>query len=63
LSESTWEKLKKLMKDRGAKDFDELICMLVQESEEIPSSMFSVDRRLKLQYTQKEHEEFVNDDH
>jgi predicted CopG family antitoxin len=63
LSESTWEKLKKLVKEKGAKDFDELIRMLVQKSEELPPSMFGVDRRIKLQYTQKEHEEFASNEH
>jgi predicted CopG family antitoxin len=63
IAESTWENLKKLMKEKGAKDFDELIRILVQKSEELPPSMFGVDRRLKIQYTQKEHEEFANDVH
>jgi predicted CopG family antitoxin len=63
VSESTWEKLKMMMKRKGAKDFDELIRMLLQESEELPPSMFGVDTGLKLQYSQKEHEEFVNDTH
>jgi len=63
VNESTWEKLKKLMKEKGAKDFDDLIRMLVQKSEELPPSMFGVDRKSKIQYTQKEHEEFANDAH
>jgi predicted CopG family antitoxin len=63
VGEPTWEKLKKLMREKGAKDFDELIRMLVQKSEELPTSMFGVDRKLKIQYPQKEHEEFANDVH
>lgn len=61
VSESTWERLKKLMKREKAKDLDELITILIQKSEEIPSSMFGTDRKLK--YTQREHEEFVKDLH
>lgn len=63
VKESTWERLKKLMKKEKAKDLDELISILIQKSEELPSSMFGIDRKLHVKYTQKEHEEFVKDLH
>ena len=63
MREPTWERLKKLMTQENAKDFDEIIRILMQKSEKIPSSMFGVDRKLHIKYTQKEHEEFVKDLH
>ena len=63
VSESTWERLKKLMKQEDAKDLDELISMLIRKSEKVPVSMFGADRKLRVKYTQKEHEEFVADEH
>ena len=63
VSESTWERLKKLMKQENAKDLDELISILIQKSEKLPLSMFGADRELRIKYTQKEHEEFVKDLH
>jgi len=63
VSESTWERLKKLMKQEDAKDLDELISLLIRKSEKIPSSMFGADSELRMKYTQKEHEEFVADEH
>lgn len=61
VSESTWERLKKLMKKESAKDLDELIGILIQKSEKLPVSMFGADRELHIKYTQKEHEEFTKD--
>ena len=61
VSESTWERLNKLMKQEDAKDLDELINILIRKSEKVPSSMFGADRQ-HIKYTQKEHEEFVTDD-
>lgn len=63
VSESTWDRLKKLMKNEGTSNFDDLINRLIQKSEEVPSSMFGVDRKLRISYTQKEHEEFAKDAH
>ncbi len=63
VSESTWERLKKLMKREKAKDLDELIRILIQKSEKIPSSMFGVDHKLHIKYTQEEHDEYVKDSH
>jgi predicted CopG family antitoxin len=61
VSESTWERLKKIMKRENAKDLDELISILIRKSEKVPISMFGADRELRIKYTQKEHEEFVKD--
>ena len=63
VSESTWERLKKLMRKENAKDLDELISKLIQKAEKIPNSMFGADRELRIKYTQKEHEEFIKDAH
>lgn len=61
VNQATWERLKKLMEKENAKDFDQLINILVQKSEELPSTMFGVDRQLHIKYTQKEHDEFAKD--
>lgn len=63
VDESTWQKLKGLMKDEGAEDFDHLINMLIERSKKIPKSMFGVDAKLKIKFTQKEHEKIVEDLH
>ena len=63
VSESTWERLMKLMKQENAKDLDELISILIRKSEKVPVSMFGVDRGLRIRCRQKEHEEFVADKH
>lgn len=63
VDEFTWENLKKLMKTEDAKDLDELIRILIQKSENLPRSMFGADRKLEVRYSQKEHEEFVQDFH
>jgi len=63
VDESTWQKLKGLMKEEGAEDFDHLITMLIERSKKIPKSMFGVDTKLKIKFTQKEHEKIVKDLH
>jgi hypothetical protein len=63
VSESTWVRLKKLMKQENAKDLDELINIIIRKSEKIPVSTFGADREHLIKYTQKEHEEFVADEH
>ncbi len=63
VSESTWQRLRRLMKQEHAKDLDELINRLIQKSEKIPSSMFGLDGKLHIKYTEREHEEFGKDLH
>ena len=63
VDESTWRKLRGLMKEEGAEDFDHLITLLIERSKQIPRSMFGVDAKLKIKFTQKEHEELTQDTH
>jgi len=63
VDESTWRKLRGLMKEEGAEDFDHLITLLIERSKKIPRSMFGVDAKLKIKFTQKEHEELTQDTH
>jgi len=63
VDESTWQKLRGLMKEEGAEDFDQLITILIERSKEIPKSMFGVDAKLKIRFTQEEHEKIGEDTH
>jgi len=63
VDESTWQKLRRLMKDEGAEDFDHLITILIERSKRIPKSMFGVDAKLMMKFTQEEHEKMVEDTH
>jgi len=63
VGESTWQKLRGLMKEEGAEDFDHLITMLIERSKEIPKSMFGVDAKLKIKFTQREDEKIAEDAH
>ena len=51
------------MKEESAADFDQLIVMLIEKSKKIPRSMFGMDAKLKIAFTQKEHEEIAEDGH
>ncbi len=61
--EETWERMKKLLEAGDAKTFDELIRKLIDQSLQVPVSMFGVDRHRKVQLTQREHEELTRDAH
>jgi predicted CopG family antitoxin len=63
VSESTWEKLKKIMEMEKASTFQEVIDRLIEKTSTIPKSMFGVNKQLKLRFTQEEHEEMTRDNH
>ena len=63
VKEETWGRLKKLLEAGDAKSFDELIGKLMDRSLRVPGSMFGVDRRRKVQFTLREHEELTRDAH
>jgi hypothetical protein len=56
--ESTVERLKRIMKERDAKNLDQTINLLIESAEGIPPSMFGVDRKKRVSLTRREHEEF-----
>lgn len=59
----TWEKLKKLKETEKAATFQEAIERLIEKASLTPVSMFGVDKKLKISFTQKEHEEITKDRH
>jgi hypothetical protein len=62
VKETTVEKLKRLMKTRHTKSLDQTINSLIESAEEVPSSMFGVDKRKHITLTKREHEEFQGSD-
>jgi hypothetical protein len=58
VKESTVERLKRLMKERDAKNLDQTINLLIEDAEGIPKSMFGADKGKRLNLTRREHEEF-----
>lgn len=56
--ESTVERLKRIMKERDAKNLDQTINLLIASAEGVPPSMFGADRKKRMSLTRREHEEF-----
>jgi len=63
VSQDTWRKLKDLIKEEKAEDFDHLINILLERSQQVQRSMFGVDADREISFTQKEHEEITRDTH
>ncbi len=53
VGKETWEKMRKLLDAGDAKRFDELIRKLIDQSLQVPRSMFGVDKHRKVQLTLK----------
>lgn len=58
VKQSTWERLKRLMKEEKAQTLDQTIGILIEKAERIPKTMFGIDKRLRIRLTKSEHEEF-----
>jgi len=63
VSQITWRKLKDLIKEEEAKDFDDLINILLERAQQVQKSMFGVDASSKVTFTQEDHEEMTKDTH
>jgi len=63
VTESVWERLKEIMKRQQAKSLNEVVARLLEETSGVPSSRFGVHKRLKVKFTQGEHEEITRDIH
>lgn len=63
VSESVWERLRERMKREQAKSLSEVVARLLEETGGVPSSRFGVHKRLKVKFTQEEHEEITKDLH
>ncbi len=55
--------MKDLMKKEHARSLNEVVARLLEEVSDVPSSRFGVHKRLKVQLTQREHEEITRDVH
>jgi len=58
VKESTRDKLRRIMKEEGAKSLDQAINSLMEKAERLPKSMFGVDKPKSIHLTKREHEEF-----
>jgi hypothetical protein len=57
----TLEKLKRIMKSRRKESLDQTINSLIETFEDVPESMFGVDRQREFRLTNREHEELQRD--
>ena len=58
VKESTRDKLRRFMKEEGAESLDQAINALMEKAEQVPKSMFGVDRPKAVHLSRREHEEF-----
>lgn len=63
VSESVWERLKEIMKREQAKSFNDVLARLIERGTGTSTSRFGVHKRLRLRFTQAEHEEITRDIH
>jgi predicted CopG family antitoxin len=63
VSERVWQQLKEVMKREGASSMAEVIATLIATSSGVGESRFGVHKKLKVKFTQLEHEEIVKDLH
>jgi predicted CopG family antitoxin len=63
VSEKVWQQLKEVMKKEGASSMAEAIARLIETSSGVAGSRFGVHKKLKVRFTQAEHEEIVKDLH
>jgi predicted CopG family antitoxin len=61
VSEVVWERLKEIMKREQAKSFNDVLARLIERRTGMSTSRFGVHKRLKLRFTQAEHEEITRD--
>jgi len=58
VSESTRDKLRRIMKEEGAQSLDQTINFLMEKAERVPKSMFGADKQRSIELSGREHEEF-----
>jgi predicted CopG family antitoxin len=62
VDERVWRRLKEMMSEREkVGSLGEVIARLIEKRKGVPSSMFRVDNRRNLKFTQREHEEITRD--
>ena len=63
VTEDVWDRLRQVMKRNGAKSMNELLSRLIETGTGTPQSKFGVHKKMKLRFTQEEHEEITADRH
>jgi len=58
VKESTRDKLRRIMKEEGARSLDQAINSLMEKAEGMPKSMFGADKSKAIRLSRREHEEF-----
>jgi len=63
VTEDVWDRLRQMMRRDGSKSMNELLSKLMERGAGISQSKFGVHKRMKLRFTQEEHEEITADTH
>lgn len=63
VTEDVWDRLRQMMRRDGSKSMNELLSKLMERGAGISQSKFGVHKRMKLRFTQEEHEEITADRH
>ena len=63
VTEDVWDRLRQLMRRNGAKSMNELLSRLIETGTGTRQSKFGVHKKMRLRFTQEEHEEFTADRH
>jgi len=61
VDERVWRRLKEMMNEEKVESLGDVVARLIEKRKGVPSSMFGVDSRKKLKFTQREHEEITRD--
>jgi predicted CopG family antitoxin len=63
VTEDVWDRLKQIMRKEGAKSMNEVLSKLIERGSGIPRSRFGIHKRMKLKFTQEEHDEITANTH
>lgn len=63
VTEDVWDRLRQIMRRDGAGSMNEMLSRLMERGAGISKSKFGVHKRLKLRFTQEEHEKITADRH
>ncbi len=56
--EATRDKLRRMMREEGARSLDQAINSLMERAERMPKSMFGADSSKPIHLSEREHDEF-----
>jgi predicted CopG family antitoxin len=63
VTEDVWDRLRQMMEREGAKSMNEVLSKLITRASSVPHSSFGVHKKMKLRFSQEEHEEITRDIH